>query len=172
MAKGHFNVLKGAYPSLVQLDKTLQVGDAVTDLVRGNTLRVDTATNTWVKTADDAASKGVAGTPGPVIYFALQDQDQTDVSMAGGLTALSCTMPMEVETDQYNGTPAVGALLVGGLGGKVQAHADGETACGVVTRAAYRRFINDATVAGTTTKGGYGNVIAFATMYAPDVDGV
>jgi hypothetical protein len=172
MAKGHFNVLKGAYPSLVQLDKTLPVGDAVTSLVRGNTLRVDTSNDTWVKTADDAASKGAAGTPGPVIYFALQDQDQTDVSMAGGLTALSCAMPMEVETDQYNGTPAVGTLLVGGLDGKVQAHADGETAVGVVTKAQHRRWINDKVVAGTSTRGGFGNVIAFTTMYAPDIDGV
>ena len=172
MAKGHFNVLKGAYPSLVQLDKTLKVNDAVTDLVRGNTLRVDTSDNTWVKTADDAASKGVAGTPGPVIYFALQDQDQTDVDMADGLTALSCSMPMEVETDQYNGTPAVGAYLVGGLDGKVQGHAVGETAIGVVTKAQHRRWINDKVVAGTTTRGGFGNVIHFLTMYAPDLDGV
>jgi hypothetical protein len=172
MAKGHFNVLKGAYPSLVQLDKTLKVNDAVTNLVRGNSLRVDTSDNTWLKTADDAASKGAAGTPGPIIYFALQDQDQTDVEMAGALTALSCTMPMEVETDQYNGTPALGALLVGGLDGKVQAHADGETACGVVTKAEYRRFINDKVVSGTSTKGGFGMVLGFATIYSPDIDGV
>jgi hypothetical protein len=171
MAKGHFNVLKGAYPSLTQLDKTLKVNDAVTNLVRGNTVRVDTSDNTWVKTADDVASKGAAGTPGPIVYFALQDQDQTDVSMAGGLTALSCTMPMEVETDQYNGTPSVGTLLVGGLDGKVQAHADGETAIGVVTKAEYRRWINDRDVGGTSI-GAYGNVIAFMTMYSPDIDGV
>jgi len=166
MAKGHFNVLKGAYPSLVQLDKTLKVADGVTDLVRGSTIRV--SSGTWVKTADDVASKGEAGTPGPVIYFALNDQDQPDVKMAGGLTALSCTMPIEVETDQYNGTPAVGTLLVGGADGKVQAHAAGETAIGVVTKAAYRRWINDKDVGGAAL-GGFGNVIAFMTMYSPDI---
>jgi hypothetical protein len=91
--------------------------------------------------------------------------------MAGGLTAIACTMPIEVETDQYNGTPAVGTLLVGGASGKVQAHASGETAIGVVTKAPYRRWINDKDV-GSAPTGGFGNVIAFMTMYAPDIDGV
>jgi hypothetical protein len=168
MANGHFNVVKGAYPSLVQLDKTLPVGDGVTGLVRGSALYV--SSGAWLVTADDAASHGVAGTPGPVIYFALQDQGQTDVLMAGGLTALACTMPIEVETDQYVGTPAVGTLLAGGAGGKVQAHVAGQTAIGVVTKAESRRFINDKVVSGTTTKGGFGNVLTFLTMYAPDVD--
>ena len=168
MAKGHFNVIKGAYPALAQIDTSRKVADSVTGLVRGMTMRID-GSNEWVRTADDTASKGAAGTPGPIIYFALQDQDQTDVSMAGALTGLSCTQALEVETDQYNGTPAVGNMLVGGLDGKVQVHASGETAIGVVTAAQYRRWINDRDVGGVS-KGAYGNVIRFMTVYIPDVD--
>ena len=168
MAKGHFNVIKGAYPSLSQLDTTRKVADSVTGLVRGMTIRID-GSDEWVRTADDAASKGQAGTPGPLIYFALQDQDQTDVAMAGGLSGICCNQSMEVETDQYNGTPSVGTLLVGGLDGKVQAHAAGETAIGMVTKAQYRRWINDRDVGGVS-KGAYGNVIRFMTVFLPDVD--
>jgi len=167
MAKGHFNVLKGAYPSLSQIDRTLPVGDAVTGLVRGSALVV--IAGVWKLTADDTPSHGVAGTPGPVVYFALQGQEQTDVQMAGGLTGLSCQMPLEVETDQYNGTPAVGDLLVGSTGGKVSVHADGETAIGIVTKSAYQRWINDKD---GTPQGGFGNVISFSTAYLPDMDGV
>lgn len=170
MAKGHFNVLKGAYPSLTQLDKTLPVNDGVTGLVRGMVIRE--SSGEWVLCADDVASRGDAGTVGPVIYFALQDQDQTDVDMAGGLTGLPCTMPMEVETDQFGGTPAVGTLLVAGANSKVQAWAAGQTAIGVVTKASYRRWVNDLVVSGTSTRGSFTNVLAFQTMYAPTVNEV
>lgn len=173
MPQGHFNVLKGAYPTLDQLDKVLPVADAETGIVRGSTLRIDTsgANDAWVRTAADAASQGAANTPGPVIYFALQDQGQPDVDMSGVVNAIPCTMPMEVETDQFDagGTFAVGAFVSAGADGQVVDHADDLTAIGVVTKGPYSRWVNDAVAVAGKRTGARKNVIAFLTTYQPNL---
>lgn len=172
MANGHFNVIKGAYPSLSQLDKALPVtgtsGALASSIVRGSTLRIVSGTSFQI-TADDAASHGAAGTPGPIIYWALQDYNAGDVAMSGVLNALPCGFPMEVETDQYDaGVTTVGQYLMAGAG-KVKLHTTGCTAIGLVTKAPTYRWVNDAIrVAGQST-GNRASVICFWTMYQPEM---
>lgn len=168
---GHLNVLKGAYPSLSQLDETLPVktGEAVE---RGSALVKDNGE--WALTVD--ADAGVTGTPGKIVYFALQDADDPDVNMAKGLTALPCIAPCEIETDQYSGTPTVGSYIRCADNGKVtkleNAGGEKETAIGMCTKAAGPRWSNNdgpnAGFPGERT-GGLIQVIAFWTCYIPEV---
>lgn len=169
MPAGHFNVLKGAYPTLAQIDKVLPVADAETGIVRGSAIRVESGE--WIRTAADAASQGAAGVAGPIIYFALQDQGQPDVDMAGVLNALSCTMPMEVETDQYDGAGSfpVGGYVMAGADGKVTDHTDDLTAIGVVTKGPTTRWVNDAEAVAGRRTGNRVDVIAFLTTYQPNL---
>lgn len=169
MALGHFNVLKGAYPTLAQLDESLPVADAETGIVRGSVLRINSGE--WVRTADDVASRGQTGTPGPIIYWALQDQVQPDVTMSGVLTGIPCTMPMEVETDQFltAGTFAVGGQISAGAAGEVQDHANGETSIGIVSNGPHQRYANDAIAVTGQRTGAIINVISFWTTYSPDL---
>jgi hypothetical protein len=174
MSRGHLNVLKGAYPGLHQLDEDLPVEATQTDILRGTCLRK--SSGEWVKTAADAASQGAANTPGPIIYFSLHPQDEEDVTLSGVLSALPCTFPCEIETDQYDagGTFAVGDYVVAGADGKIEDHADDLTACGVVTRSPYPRYVNDALapasspVQGART-GRILNVVSFWTIYVPNL---
>lgn len=170
MPQGHFNVLKGAYPTLGQIDKILPVADAETGIVRGSAIR-DNGSQEWIRTAADAASQGAAGVAGPVIFFALQDQGQPDVGMAGVLNALSCTMPMEVETDQFDagGTFAVGGYVMAGADGEVTDHTDDLTAIGVVTKGPTTRWVNDAVAVAGSRTGNRVDVIAFLTTYQPNL---
>ena len=170
---GHLNVLKGAYPSLSQLDETLPVKSGVTAIERGSALVKDS--DEWKLTDHTTdVDGGATGTPGPIVYFALQDQDDPDVQMAGNkLTALPCIAPCEIETDQYSGTPAVGKYLRAGDAGKVTLlDTDGETAIGMCTKAAtYRWSNNDGPNAGFPGErtGGRIQAIAFWTCYLPEV---
>lgn len=167
----HFNVLKGAYPSLKQLDKTLPLGTGRSSIVRGSAMRIDPATNKFVPTAADVASQGAAGVPGPVIYFSLQNAGDPDVVMANGITGIPCTMPNEVETDQYDtgASISVGSFLMAGADGKVTLHTTGKTAIGLVTKAAYSRWSNNAVAVEGVKTGNRISVIAFLTIYAPDM---
>ena len=118
MPQGHFNVLKGAYPTLQQIDKSLPISSAETDIIRGSSLRIDTSGSVpqWVRTAADAASQGTATVAGPIIYFSLQDQSQPDVLRSGVLTGIPCTMPNTVETDQFDtggSFPVNGFIMAG-----------------------------------------------------------
>jgi hypothetical protein len=173
MPQGHFNVLKGAYPTLQQLDETLPVAGGVTGIVRGSCLRAadDAGTRSWFITAADATNQGAANTPGPLIYFALQDQGQPDVDMAGALSALPCSMPMEVETDQFDagGAFPIGGYIMAGAAGVVTDHTDDKTAIGQVTRSPYIRWANDAIAVTGKRTGNRVNVISFWAMYIPNL---
>ena len=163
-----FNVLKGAYPSLRQLDKTLPLGAGATSIVRGTCMKIDAGTFVIA----DSANGGVHD-PGPVIYFSFQNASDPDVKMAGGITGMPCTMPCEVETDMYSGAPVVGNFLMSGAAGVLAVHtgtvAAPKTAVGLVTKAPAYRWSNQAVqVAGVST-GNKIQTIAFWTMYAPNL---
>ena len=165
---GHFNVLKGAYPNLVQLDKTLPLGTGGTALVRGSVMYA--SASTFVPSAADAASHGGAGVPGPIIYFCLQNASDPDVQMANGVTGISCTQPMEVETDQYDASAIVlGSYVMAGASAKLTLHTTGCTAIGRVTQAAYTRWSNNAVAVAGVRTGNRISVISLQTMYAPSL---
>jgi hypothetical protein len=170
--KGFFNVLKGAYPSLKQLDKSLPVkaGDAV---VRGSLMVVD-AGEFRLSVAADA---GGANAPGPVCYFAFHGADDPDVEMAGVNTGMPCVAPCEIETDQWAtlGTPAtdfaVGNYVQAG-DGVLAPFVDDSTAVGVVTKAPYYRWSNPEDAPGALVGKRTGNrvqVIAVHTLYIPNL---
>ena len=165
---GHFNVLKGAYPNLQQLDKTLPLGTGGTALVRGSVMYA--SANTFKPSAADVASHGVAGTPGPICYFCLQNAADPDVTMANGVTGLSCTQPMEVETDQFDDSAIVlGSYVMAGANAKLTLHTTGCTAIGLVTKASYTRWSNNAVAVAGVKTGTRIAVISLWTMYAPEL---
>ena len=170
--KGFFNVLKGAYPSLKQLDKSLpvKVGDAV---IRGSLMKVDTGKFALTVAAD----AGVLNTPGPICYFAFHAAGEPDVQMAGVNTGMPVTAPCEVETNQIDvsGTPetdyAVGKYVQAG-DGVLAPHVDDSTAIGVVTKAPYYRWSNAEDAAGEYVgkrTGSRVQCIAIHTLYIPNL---
>ena len=167
---GFFNVLKGEYPGLKQLDKTLPLGTGATVLVRGSLMYVDPSTNKFIPAAANQATQGTAAIPGAVMYWALQNADDPDVKMANGITGLPCTMPMEVETDQFDTSSIVlGSFVMGGANAKLTLHTDGLTACGRCTKAAYTRWSNNAVAVAGVRTGNRISVISLQTMYAPSL---
>jgi len=173
----HFNVLKGAYPSLKQLDKTLPLGTGGTGIVRGSCMVIGANgdANKFIPAVD--ASAGSAGVPGAVVYFSLQNAIDPDVQMANGITGLPCFMPMEIETDAYDPdtAPALGDFVMvqagddanGQLGfGVLTKHVSGATAIGVCTKAAYTRWSNNAVAVPGLKTGNKISVISMWTMYA------
>ena len=194
---GLFNVIKGAYPSLQQIDRTLPVAakwpapNQTVDqsgIVRGSAIFED-AGNFRLALAANAGSvaQGVV-TPGVYVYFCLMDQTDLVASMAGTIgqgvgggtskvTGLACSMPMECETDQFVGSPAIGSFLTlagtamnaDGNGGKLQAldAGTGATAYGQVTQGVTTRWANDAVAVAGWRTGNKVNVIRFRAMYIP-----
>jgi len=170
------NVLKGAYPSLQQISKDhLIAADAAFE--RGSCL-VETTSNgvtTWkVAGTTDAAD------PGAVVHFSLHGADDYQTMQAGSLSgsgyvpkvsALSCTMPMEIETDMFSGDGiAVGDYLMVGANGKLVKHTSGNTAVLQVTKAPYTRWANNADATGINTgfrQGSNVTVIAGRTVFLP-----
>lgn len=175
---GLLNVLKGAYPSLQQIDKSLLVATGETGIVRGSLIYVDGATNTF-KLAG-TSQQGSDTTPGDFIYIALMDQSDLVAGMAGTvgqgigggvakITGLACSMPMEIETDQYDQTlsPTVGQFLMVGASGKFVLHTDGKTCIGQVTHGVVTRWANDAIAVTGWRLGNKVNTICLRTMYLP-----
>jgi hypothetical protein len=171
---GHFNVLKGAYPSLKQLDKTLPLGTGGSGIVRGSCMVVDS--NAFRPAVD--ADAGSVTVNGGIVYFALQNAGDPDVQMANGITGLPCIMPMEVETDCYDASAnlALGEFLMVKTGAALQAgfgiltkHTANKTAVGVCTKAAYTRWSNNAVAVAGIKTGNKISVISFWTMYAPNL---
>ena len=169
---GHFNVIKGQYPSLSQLEETLLIKARETGIVRGTALVKDA--NTWRRglTADGGT---LTYGPGPVVYFALQAQEDPDVTMSKKITALPCLAPIRVETDQYDGTVVAGSegkFLQVKNTGVVGLAVDYATACGIVTSAPTNRWSNNAgPYAGFPSPrlGERISVITFWCVYVPQV---
>lgn len=139
-----FSPVKGVYPSLAQIDKTLPIDGSIEDLKsikRGIVMHVDGATNTFALGAAEGNT-----------YVSLQNYDDTQAEFAGGVwfgkgktdiangtespgtpsvTGLSMTMAGEYETDNFLGEIKVGDKLTAGADGvivAVQAPAEGEAA--------------------------------------------
>ena len=177
---GLLNVLKGAYPSLQQIDKTLPVhkdgqSGALDAIVRGSLIY----DNLGVFTLAGAAQ--AATVPGAYIYIALMDATDLVAGMAGSIgqgvgggvpriTGLAISMPMEIETDQYTGQSfTVGQFLMVGDNGKFVAHTDGLTCIGQVTKGITTRWQNDAVAVAGWRTGNKVNVIRIRTMWIPNM---
>lgn len=175
---GLLNVLKGAYPSLQQIDKTLPVhkdgqSGALDAIVRGSLIY----DNLGVFTLAGAAQ--AATVPGAYIYIALMDATDLVAGMAGSIgqgvgggvpriTGLAISMPMEIETDQFTGQSfVIGQFLAVGADGKFVAHTTGQTAIGQVTQGITTRWQNDKPAVPGWRTGDKVNVIRIRTMYVP-----
>jgi hypothetical protein len=180
-----FNVIKGSYPTLQQVDKALPV-DATPGagtLERGSCL-VQSANSTW--TIAQAADAGSATVPGKFVWFALQPSDDLVARMAGVpengapgravINALACSPTCEIETDMFvqPGLQGHATLIVGDMlqvvnEGKLGLITDGATACAQVTRTQYHRWVNNAVAVVGFRTGNVKNVIRAITMYVPSV---
>ena len=93
---GWFSPVKGSYPSLAQVDKTLPVDDSASTLKRGMIVRLATdANNEAVWKLPDGTSK--------ILYVALQDYSDPTAGFAG-----STFVPNP--TDKYPARPAITAI--------------------------------------------------------------
>lgn len=177
---GLFNVIKGAYPSLQQIDKTLPVNSDATGIVRGSCIYEDAGEWKLATAAQKGSSDGTNVVAGAYIHYALMGQSDLTAGMAGtigagisdgvaSVTGLACSMPMECETDQFEGTPALGAFLTLADAGKLGAAttANGETVYGQVTKTSTTRWDNAAVAVAGFRTGNKVNVIRFRTMYIP-----
>jgi len=179
-----FNVLKGAYPSLQQIDKTLNVASGQTGIVRGSCLY-------QVGTEFLLAGAAQATDEKAYILFALMAQDDLVAGMAGGIgqgvtpgatvpagypalagtariTGLACGMPFEFETDQYAAASyTVGQLLSVGASGKLVAHGSGDNVIAQVTKAVTTRWVNSAVAVTGWRTGANVNVLTARSLWIP-----
>lgn len=147
---GWFSPIKGSYPSLAQVDKTLPVKDGVTTITRG----------TIVALKEDASSpEGVwdlASGTDALLYVALADYSDPTSGFAGSafnpqggvprITAISLTMDGEYETTEFDSSKtykAGEALYVDG-GKLTNVKGSASVVAGYVTMPAATRWINDA----------------------------
>lgn len=188
---GWFNVLKGAYPSLQQIDMVLDVSSTATGLVRGTLMYVDASgTNPVFAVAAAAQSTAV----GAYLYFALIPQDnlaagmagtaglEADITVAGvhgsGLKAgvarvngLAVGMPIEFETSEYVAdTYTVGQLLTVANGGKLTKltlDATARNCVAQVTRVVRAKWVNNAIAVTGRRTGANVNVLTARTLWVP-----
>jgi len=176
------NVLKGPYPGLGQIDRTLPVAAAATGIERGSFLKVNADNEYEVATASDTGSATVAGA---FVYIALQDQLDLVAGMAGNvgqgavsaangqavINALAIIPSMQIETDMYDAEAdwAVGDWCALADGGIVTEHADGETAVAKVDAVPVARWVNNATAVTGWRTGAPTNVITLTTVYIPSL---
>ncbi len=171
MPQGLLNILEPG-EHLLQMNVTKKVASTETGIVRGSLIVIDS--DEWRRTAT-ATEAGGANDPGPVCYFALQDQVQPDVAMADGLTGIPVTQRMKLETDQIaaGGTFPVGGYVSAGDNGLLKDHLDDETSLGVVLMTTTTRWSNDrladATQGGAQRTGAPTDVIQILTEYTPNL---
>ena len=135
-----FSPIKGVYPGLAQIDKTLNADSEAEGIVRGSVVYVTTDNTFAPCTAAEATN------PNAYVYFTLVGQDDFQAGMAGTVgygagsafhgrnpapasvtdnpagtgkvTALAVGLPMEFQTDQFDAgaTYEVGDYLTVGAG--------------------------------------------------------
>jgi len=188
-----FSPIKGAYPGLGQIDKTLPAASGNTGIVRGSVVYV-TEDNEFTICTDESATN-----PKAYAFFTLVGQDDFQAGMAGTVgygdgatnfggadapstlvaggvgkvTALAVGMPMEFQTDQF----AVGLdckvgdyLTVGesdGVAGLLVPHTAGTNVVAQVTAVPAARWINDASAVEGRRTGALVNVIQARTVWIP-----
>ena len=161
---GWFSPIKGHYPSLGQIDKTLPVGSGSDNagLQRGMILKVAPDTNN----AEGAFVIPATIAEGDLLYIALQDYADAQAGMAGTtgfdagvnpaapvtpgvptVTGLSLDMEGEYETDQYDDTikdtDGVGTKLTV-VAGKLSKLTGEGVVVAYLTSKPYGRWINNA----------------------------
>lgn len=149
---GWFSPVKGPYPSLAQVDKTLPAADSVTTFERGMIVAV-----TSDATGANAEFK-IAGNTDSILYVALQDSSDPTAGFVGtafdpqggkpAIGALDLTQDGEYETSVYDKTKTnytVGAKLYVADGLLTTTGSDGTNPLvGYVTAAPFERWVNDA----------------------------
>jgi hypothetical protein len=173
-----FSVLKGAYPSLQQIDKTLPVASGTTGIVRGSLIYE--SNGTWL-----LATATQVATVTAYIHFALMAQTDLTAGMAGSVgagapntiaypavakvTGLAVGMPMEFETSEFVKTAVytVGQLLAVANGGKLTAHNSGNNCIAQVTKASRVRWVNDAIAVTGYRTGANVDVLTARTLWIP-----
>ena len=182
---GWFSPIKGHYPSLGQVDKTLPVADNATTIQRGMIIKVaEDATNDEGKfTVPETIAEG------DLLYIALQDYVDAQAGMAGTvgfddgnagnvhpgvptITGLSIDAEGEYETDQVapallSDPDAKVGLALTVTNGLLSKASGGNKVVGYLTGKIYSRWINNATAkqAGgkVVRQGDSRNVIRFRT---------
>ena len=169
---GWFSPIKGGYPSLSQIDKTLPVDASSTGITRGTVIEV--VEDTTGMSADGVFKIATGSSEPGLLYIALQDYEDAQAGMAGttgfdegvipsdfpgkGMTAnpgvptitgLALSMEGEYETDNYTGLESakVGDKLVVTSGGKFTVAGDSDTDfVAYLTATPYSRWINNLNV--------------------------
>jgi len=170
---GWFNVLKGAYPSLQQIDKTLNVASGQSGIVRGSLIYQDGVEFKLATATQSTAS-------GAYIYIALMSQDDLVAGMAGTkgqgapggvarITGLAVGMPFEFESSEFaiGSTYAVGDILTCGNGGELVPHTTGKNAVAQVTKVVSTRWVNNAVAITGFRTGANLSIITARTMWIP-----
>jgi len=168
-----FNVLKGAYPTLQQIDLTLPVAAGQSGIVRGSLVYQD---GTEFKLAG-AAQATVAAV---YLHFCLMAQTDLTAGMAGSrgqgsasgqavITGLAPAMPLQFETDQFNTaiTYTVGMLLTVGASGKLTQHTTGDHCVAQVTAVVTSRWVNNAVAVTGFRTGANVSVLRARTLWHP-----
>lgn len=152
---GWFSPVKGSYPSLAQVDKTLRVATSVGAIERGTILTI---------AADSNFKEGVwnlAAKDSDTFYIALADYSDPTSGFAGdafnpdpksdkgegtpAITAIDLAQDGEYETSVFaEGTYTVGQKLYVGANGKLTNVNDGGKVVGIVTLGNTDRWVNDA----------------------------
>ena len=171
---GWFNVLKGAYPSLQQIDKTLNVAARQSGIVRGSLVYQSSATEFSLATATQATVATA------YVFFALVGQDDLTAGMAGSrgqgapngvakISGLACGMPFEFETSEFVSSVgySVGQYMTVGNGGKLVAHGGGDNVVAQVTKVATNKWVNDAIAVTGFRTGANMTVLTCRSLWIP-----
>jgi len=150
---GWFSPVKGSYPSLAQVDKTLPVSDGAKKLVRGMIVTLskdDDGKPVWDLAVGDSAT----------FYVALQDYSDPTAGFAGtafvpnpteknparpAVTAIDLAQDGEYETSVFkDDTYEIGDELTVENGFLAKGGGSGEKTVGIVTAVPASRWINNA----------------------------
>lgn len=186
---GWFSPIKGQYPSLAQIDKTLNVGAGETGITRGSLIYVDPGASPQGGEGVFRIANATQATDATAdLFVALQGQDDFVAGMAGTIgqgpatdenevpgtariTGLSVRMPLEFQTDQYAGNLGVGDYLTVGVDDDVEglfvAHTAGDNVIAQVTAAPFERWVNDAVAVEGRRTGAAVTVIQARFVWVP-----
>lgn len=149
---GWFSPVKGSYPSLAQVDKTLPVAEGADTIQRGTIVAL-------VEDSTGNSTEGVfkiASATDTILYVSLQDYNDPTAGFAGtsfdpkggvpAITGIDLQQDGEYETSVFDTskTYKVGDKLYVAGGVLTNAGSEGDTVVGVVTSPAKERWVNNA----------------------------
>lgn len=157
---GWFSPVKGSYPSLAQIDKTLPVKAGNETIKRGNIITPVADDVTGKSKSEDGVWKLATGTE-KMLFVALQDYSDPTAGFAGtsftpnptdahparpAITGIDLAMDGEYETDVFDTTKtyAVGEALYASNGSLTNVNPGSGTVVGYVTRPKTDRWVNNA----------------------------